>query len=908
MQRFFRCPPERPYGGKPHLSQHIKALFLYIIAISIIHAPVVFLGSTLSPGLIQPHGLVDGWPLGYEGRTAVNSFNVDLATPAYYEWPVNKTAGDMWKRGDVPLWNPYQGGGAPFAADYSTRVFFPFQILEDISPPALWDFFLVGRPLIAGFFTYLFLNAIGLTFAASFLGGILYMFSGSFTWFINLEQYANAAMTLPVVMHAIELLLKNKGARNVSYLGVATALAILSGQPEAALYILALGAAYFSFRAVASSKAREFPRLFVKAAVGLLLGLMLALPLILIFIEYAGLGYNLHPGGSGVGLQHIENWKKVFSIFAPSATEVPAHPSLLPEALSAYKDAAGAETFLRIFATKGAWDYVGGYAGIIAVYLGLTGLIISIVQKNRRLLGRIIFFLSFAAVIILKNFGVRPFLWLGHIPLFNRVWSPRWAGPAWVFALSIAGALGWQALNDAVEVAPARHWLLNTLKKRSQAQGRAQADGGKYLVEGNKTLSAPAAAYIAVLSFLAFGPLKAAISIAVNSESYFVRSIAGHAAKAIVSGNIVPIVVLTAGLIISSYYLRTGKGLNALIPLAALELWWDVPRGYGEGFLLLKFVPFAIGLIVVFFVVTGGKRGSIAAGVMFLAAFLYIDSSSPYGLAKRRDTFNEPPYVSFLKANKDEFRVMGGGGVLFPNYAGSAGLKDLRYIYALAPGNLVGFRYKNLETPVQNAEMAASALWFTGMPEHITENYDKEKGVYYGISYKGVEEDIAEKLPYYSFMGVRFILMPSSFAFKEQDLLKTGLKLVYDKEIRIYENPSAFPRAFVTYPAEAKAGSIIAEKALIKEYRANRVVIGAEAQKDGLLVLTDVYWPGWKAYVNGGEAEIMPVEDIARGVYIKKGRNEVMFSYMPESVKKGLMLAGASSVIMLALAFSKTRP
>ncbi|MCR4288311.1 MAG: YfhO family protein [Deltaproteobacteria bacterium] len=890
------------------MSQHIKALFLYILAISIIHGPVVFLGNTLSPALMQPHGLVDGWPLGYEGRTPVNSFNVDLATPAYYEWPANKTAGDMWKKGEVPLWNPYQGGGAPFAADYSTRVFFPYQILEDVSPPEIWDFFLIGRPLVAGFFTYLFLNAVGLSFSAAFLGGILYMFSGSFTWFINLEQYANAAMTLPVLMHSIELLLKNKGARNISYLGVATALAILSGQPEAALYILAIGAAYFIFRAAGLSKAKEFLRLFVKGLGGLLLGLMLAMPLILIFIEYAGLGYNLHPGNGGAGLQHIENWKKVFSIFAPSATEVPAHPSLLPEALSAYKDAAGVEGFFRVFATKGAWDYVGGYAGIIAVYLGLAGLFTSIVQKNRRLIGQLIFFLSFAAIIMLKNFGVRPFLWLGHIPLFDRVWSPRWAGPSWVFALSVAGALGWQALYDVKAAAPARLRLLDTLKKQARAQGWPQAGREQYVVEGNKAQRAAAAAYIALLSFLAFGPLKAAISIALNSESYFVQAIAGHAAKAIVSGNIVPIVVLTAGLIISLYYLRTGKGVHALIPLAALELWWDVPRGYGEGFLLLKFVLFAIGLIVVFLAVTEKKGAAIAAAVMFLAAFLYLDSSSPYGLAKRHAPFNEPPYVSFLKANKDEFRVMGGSGVLFPNYAGSAGLKDLRYIYALAPGNLIQFRYKNLETPVQNAEMAASALWFTGMPEHITENFTQEKGLSYGFSYKGIEEDIAEKLPYYSFMGVRFMLMPSSFANKEQALLKAGLKLVYDKEIRIYENLSAFPRAFVTYPADAKAGSIIAEKALIREYRANSVAIEAEAQKDGLLVFTDVYWPGWKAYVNGVEAKIMPVEGIARGVYIKKGRNEVLFSYMPEGFKKGLMSAGASVVIMLALAFSKTRP
>ena len=193
---------------------HFKAFILYLIAVSIIYSPVVFGFKTLHPALIQPHGFVDGWPYKYTGRVPVNTFNADTATPAYYEWPVNKTVGDIYKKRELPLWNPYQAAGTSLAADYSTRAFFPYQILEDISRPSSWDFFLLGRVFIAGFFTYLFLSLVGAGFWPAFLGGLFYMFTGPLVWFLNLEQFSNVAMTLPVVMYSCEILIQRGALRN----------------------------------------------------------------------------------------------------------------------------------------------------------------------------------------------------------------------------------------------------------------------------------------------------------------------------------------------------------------------------------------------------------------------------------------------------------------------------------------------------------------------------------------------------------------------------------------------------------------------------------------------------------------------------------------------------------------------
>ena len=72
-----------------------KALFFYIVLIALMHAPTVFGGKTLLPGNYLPHNVVESWPSDYEGRTAKETLSIDLATPAYYEFPINKLVGDI---------------------------------------------------------------------------------------------------------------------------------------------------------------------------------------------------------------------------------------------------------------------------------------------------------------------------------------------------------------------------------------------------------------------------------------------------------------------------------------------------------------------------------------------------------------------------------------------------------------------------------------------------------------------------------------------------------------------------------------------------------------------------------------------------------------------------------------------
>ena len=70
-------------------------------------------------------------------------------------------------------------------------------------------------------------------------------------------------------------------------------------------------------------------------------------------------------------------------------------------------------------------------------------------------------------------------------------------------------------------------------------------------------------------------------------------------------------------------------------------------------------------------------------------------------------------------------------------------------------------------------------------------------------------------------------------------------------------------------------------------------------ENDGFLVLSDTYYPGWKAYVNDTEAEIYPTNYMLRSLYLTKGTHHIRFVYAPLPLKAGV---GISLLTLLGIA------
>lgn len=83
----------------------------------------------------------------------------------------------------------------------------------------------------------------------------------------------------------------------------------------------------------------------------------------------------------------------------------------------------------------------------------------------------------------------------------------------------------------------------------------------------------------------------------------------------------------------------------------------------------------------------------------------------------------------------------------------------------------------------------------------------------------------------------------------------------------------------------------------IAEYRNNSIVVNAETSHDGLLVLSEIYYPGWKAYIDGQEVEILRTDYNLRGMCIPKGKHEVVMRFESESFSRGRMLTLSTVVV-----------
>jgi hypothetical protein len=167
-----------------------------------------------------------------------------------------------------------------------------------------------------------------------------------------------------------------------------------------------------------------------------------------------------------------------------------------------------------------------------------------------------------------------------------------------------------------------------------------------------------------------------------------------------------------------------------------------------------------------------------------------------------------------------------------------------------------------------------------------------------------------------------------------------------DASVRIYENNRVLPRGFVVYrvvnassfseslrllsdPAfDPRSAAIVVSlpdqiAATIDESSAQSELVAAttrivnsghvDVQADttapGLLVLTDQYYPGWRAFVDGKPASIYAVDGIFQGVFLDRGTHTIRFVYRPLSFLAGGAISAVSIVLggLLTGAFSRSR-
>jgi hypothetical protein len=94
-------------------------------------------------------------------------------------------------------------------------------------------------------------------------------------------------------------------------------------------------------------------------------------------------------------------------------------------------------------------------------------------------------------------------------------------------------------------------------------------------------------------------------------------------------------------------------------------------------------------------------------------------------------------------------------------------------------------------------------------------------------------------------------------------------------------------------------GSACASEVRWRERRRNSLKLSVEACAPGYLVLTDAFFPGWEATVDGAPAPIVRANYLVRAVRVPAGAHEVRMRYRPRSFQVGsaLSLLGLAACI-----------
>ena len=172
-------------------------------------------------------------------------------------------------------------------------------------------------------------------------------------------------------------------------------------------------------------------------------------------------------------------------------------------------------------------------------------------------------------------------------------------------------------------------------------------------------------------------------------------------------------------------------------------------------------------------------------------------------------------------------------------------------------------------------------------------------------------------------------LLNVSYVAAEFPLVVEGLQEIerFD-DTYLYENQFFLPRAFVVGDVEmvqdfgaalewvqshdvAQSAAVEGGRALNsgevqagvtwRESSPNKISLDVSLAKQGLLVLSQVWYSGWEAEVDGQPASIYRVDAALTGLYLEAGEHSVVLSYRPPGMWLGISLALVALVICLML-------
>jgi hypothetical protein len=186
----------------------------------------------------------------------------------------------------------------------------------------------------------------------------------------------------------------------------------------------------------------------------------------------------------------------------------------------------------------------------------------------------------------------------------------------------------------------------------------------------------------------------------------------------------------------------------------------------------------------------------------------------------------------------------------------------------------------------------------------------------------------------------RWQLLNVHYVLSDRDLAGPGLSQVFpagepaEGGVRVYAMTDPFPRAWIVHHVETLAdpgaamarlgaddfdlrqAAVVAEPlagfspgssgpstAAVVAFSPDQIQVEVDTADPGMLVLSEVTYPGWHASVDNQPAPLVRADVLLRGVPIPSGQHLVRLWYAPLSLRVGALISLLALVVGLALAF-----
>jgi hypothetical protein len=328
--------------------------------------------------------------------------------------------------------------------------------------------------------------------------------------------------------------------------------------------------------------------------------------------------------------------------------------------------------------------------------------------------------------------------------------------------------------------------------------------------------------------------------------------------------------------------------------LANGRQWRFTVQSTGRAAVLLAFAT-----IVVFIASRVRHPWVVVLPVTLLIVDLTAFANGFHALIPREQTFPKVPELEILQADDGLFRVAGWRDTLMPNTALVYRLRDFRSYDG------VGLR-----------------------------DYDDFLDIGFfgsGITHKLVSLSTPHLI---DFLNIKYVLTPPDVTLPDD-----RFRLLKDGETRVYLNMRVQPRAFLVDAYTVLQGNearrairdridltrtVVLDRPLdadqqpdvrksdpgvvdVRRYSDHSIALVTRAEGRRLLVISDVYFPGWIATVDGAPVPVHRANYAFRAVSVPAGEHVVEFSYRPASVRYGGYASLAGLVVVVVLLMRRGR-